>query len=53
MPFTSPLAESLAPDLLDRFLRYTRVDTQATRNRTQCPSSPGQLDSLLRLLTAE
>jgi tripeptide aminopeptidase len=52
MPFTSPLAESLAPDLLDRFLRYVRVDTQSTRNRTQCPSTPGQLD-LARMLRDE
>src|SRR3954454_3384307 len=27
--FTSPLAESLAEDVLDRFLRYARVDTQS------------------------
>src|SRR4051812_21828003 len=52
MPFTSPLAESLAPDLLDRFLRYTRVDTQSARDRTQCPSTPGQLD-LARMLRDE
>ena len=32
--FSSPLAEQLAPDLLDRFLRYVRVDTQSERNRT-------------------
>ncbi len=50
--FTSPLAESLAPDLLDRFLRYVRVDTQSARARTQSPSTPGQLD-LGRMLAAE
>src|SRR4051794_22735800 len=42
--FTSPLAEQLAPDLLDRFLRYVRIDTQSERDRTQSPSTPGQLD---------
>src|SRR3954449_5117478 len=52
MPFTSPLAEQLAPDLLDRFLRYVRVDTQSARARTQSPSTPGQLD-LGRILAAE
>src|SRR4051812_14751063 len=52
MPFTSPLAESLAPDLLDRFLRYVRVDTQSRRHRTQSPSTPGQLE-LARILAAE
>ncbi len=50
--FTSPLAELLAPDLLDRFLRYVRVDTQSARDRTQSPSTPGQLD-LGRMLTDE
>jgi tripeptide aminopeptidase len=50
--FTSPLAESLAEDLLDRFLRYVRIDTQSQRDRTQSPSTPGQLD-LAQLLTAE
>ena len=28
-PFASPLAEELADDVLERFLRYVRVDTQA------------------------
>jgi tripeptide aminopeptidase len=41
--FTSPLAEALAPDLLDRFQRYVRIDTQSKRERTQSPSTPGQL----------
>ena len=50
--FTSTLAESLAPDLLDRFLRYVRIDTQSRRDRTQSPSTPGQLD-LARLLVDE
>ena len=50
--FTSPLAESLADDLLERFLRYVRVDTQSARDRTGSPSTPGQLD-LARMLVAE
>src|SRR3954470_12323255 len=51
-PFTSPLAEELADDLLQRFLRYVRVDTQSARDRTQSPSTPGQLD-LSRMLLDE
>src|SRR6187551_1722126 len=51
-PFTSPLAEELAPAVLERFLRYVRVDTQSARDRTQSPSTPGQLD-LSRLLVEE
>jgi tripeptide aminopeptidase len=50
--FTSELAEGLAEDLLDRFLRYVRVDTQSQRGRLQSPSTPGQLD-LARLLADE
>jgi tripeptide aminopeptidase len=50
--FTSPLAESLAPDLLSRFCDYVRVETQSTRDRTTCPSTPGQLD-LARALVSE
>src|SRR3954469_22909841 len=52
MPYTSPLAEALAPDLLERFLRYVRVDTQSRRDRTQSPSTPGQLE-LARILVGE
>jgi tripeptide aminopeptidase len=51
-PYTSALAESLAPDLLDRFQRYVRVDTQSHDRRTGSPSTPGQLD-LGRLLVSE
>jgi tripeptide aminopeptidase len=51
-PFTSDLAQALSEDLLERFLRYVRVDTQARRDRTRSPSSPGQLD-LGRLLVDE
>ena len=50
--FTSPLAEELSADVLARFLRYVRIDTQAARERTRSPSTPGQLD-LGRLLVDE
>jgi len=50
--YTSPLAQELAPDVLERFLRYVRIDTQSRRERTSSPSTPGQLD-LGRLLVAE
>jgi tripeptide aminopeptidase len=50
--FTSPLAEALAPDVLDRFLRYVRVDTQSTRERERSPSTPGQLE-LSRMLVGD
>jgi tripeptide aminopeptidase len=32
-----------SPTLLDRFLRYVRIDTQANEKATTYPSSPGQL----------
>jgi tripeptide aminopeptidase len=52
-PYTSPLAEELAPDLLDRFQRYVRVDSQSRRNADgSTPSTPGQLD-LSRMLVEE
>jgi tripeptide aminopeptidase len=53
-PYTSPLAEDLAPGLLERFLRYVRVDTQSARDRDpgQSPSTPGQLE-LGRMLRDE
>jgi tripeptide aminopeptidase len=38
--------------LLDRFLRYVRIDTQAVEQTTDYPSSPGQLE-LGRMLTGE
>ncbi len=50
--FSSPLAASLAPEALERFERYVRIDTQARRARTRSPSSPGQLE-LGRMLVAE
>ncbi|MEA2223280.1 MAG: tripeptide aminopeptidase [Solirubrobacteraceae bacterium] len=42
-PYTSSLAEALAPDLLERFDRYVRIDTQSERDRTRSPSTLGQL----------
>ena len=50
--YSSELAEALAPDVLDRFLRYVRVDTQSVRDRNGSPSTPGQLD-LSRMLVDE
>jgi len=50
--FTSPLAEALAPDVLDRFLRYVRIDTQSSRENRGTPSTPGQLE-LGRILVEE
>jgi tripeptide aminopeptidase len=51
-PYTSALAETLAPDVLRRFERYVRIDTQSTTDREQSPSTPGQLD-LGRVLVEE
>jgi tripeptide aminopeptidase len=51
-PYTSELAESLAPSLLERFTRYARIDTQSRRDRSSSPSTPGQLE-LGRLLVFE
>lgn len=50
--FTSPLAEQLAPEVLERFLRYVQIDTQASEESTTYPSTMKQLD-LSRLLAEE
>jgi tripeptide aminopeptidase len=50
--YTSTLAEELAPDVLERFLRYVRIDTQSARERQGSPSTPGQLE-LGRVLVDE
>ena len=51
-PFTSELAAALAHDVLERLLRYVRIDTQSDHAHAQSPSTPGQLE-LGRLLVAE
>ena len=52
-PYSSPLAEALAAEVVERLVRYARVDTQAGRGeRAQSPSTPGQLD-LGRMLMEE
>lgn len=51
-PYTSQLAEELAADVLDRLLRYVRIDTQSDKAHKQSPSTPGQLE-LGRLLVEE
>jgi tripeptide aminopeptidase len=50
--FSSPLAAALADDVLERFLRYVRVETTSKPDRDGSPSTPGQLD-LARLLVGE
>ncbi|HEY3726125.1 MAG TPA: peptidase T [Solirubrobacteraceae bacterium] len=52
MAYTSELAAELAPDLVRRFERYARIDTQSKRDQTGSPSTPGQLE-LGRLLADE
>jgi tripeptide aminopeptidase len=50
--FSSALAEELAGDVLERFLRYVRIDTQAAPRAEERPSTEKQLD-LSRLLVDE
>jgi tripeptide aminopeptidase len=50
--FSSSLAEELAPDVLDRFLRYVRIDTQGAYRVAERPSTQKQLE-LSRLLVEE
>jgi tripeptide aminopeptidase len=50
--FASPLAEELADDVLERLLRYARVDTQAAYRTARRPSTEKQLE-LSRLLLEE
>jgi tripeptide aminopeptidase len=49
---TSELAAALAADVLERFVRYARIDTQSRRDGDGRPSTPGQLE-LGRLLVRE
>jgi tripeptide aminopeptidase len=51
-PFASELAAELADDVLERFLRYVKVDTQAAYRVARRPSTEKQLD-LSRLLVQE
>jgi tripeptide aminopeptidase len=51
-PFSSSLAKELADDVLARFLRYVRVDTQGAYRVAARPSTEKQLD-LSRLLVDE
>jgi tripeptide aminopeptidase len=51
-PHSSPLAAALADDVLERFLRYVRVDTQSAYGSDTYPSTAIQLD-LQRLLLGE
>ena len=51
-PFSGLLAEELAEDVLERFLRYVRVDTQAAYRVAERPSTEKQLD-LSRMLVEE
>ena len=51
-PFVTPLAEELASDVLQRFLRYVRIDTQSNVASTTYPSTAKQL-VLSRLLVEE
>jgi len=50
--YASPLAEELGEDVLDRFLRYVVIDTQAEIDASTYPSTAKQLD-LSRLLVRE
>jgi tripeptide aminopeptidase len=51
-PYASPLAEELAGDVLERFLRYVRIDTQGDYRAARRPSTEKQLE-LSRLLVEE
>jgi tripeptide aminopeptidase len=50
--FAGPLAEELAKDVLERFLRYVKVDTQAADRTVRRPSTEKQLQ-LSRMLVDE
>ena len=50
--FVTPLAAELASDVLERFLRYARIDTQSQPGVDASPSTEKQLD-LSRLLRDE
>jgi len=52
VPFAGPLAEELAADVLERFLRYVQLDTQAEYRASRRPSTEKQLE-LSRMLLEE
>jgi tripeptide aminopeptidase len=52
MPVEVPLKTTRTEALLERFLRYVRIDTESDPNSTSYPSTAKQLD-LLRLLESE
>jgi tripeptide aminopeptidase len=51
-PYGSEVAAELLDDVLERFLRYVRIDTQSDRAMRTYPSTEAQLD-LIRLLADE
>jgi predicted nucleic acid-binding protein len=51
-PFTSPLAQELSEDVLERLVRYAKIETTSRSPRKQSPSTACQLD-LARLLLEE
>ncbi len=51
-PANRPSVQLDTSDLLDRFLRYVRIDTRSNDQSADTPSTPGQWD-LLRLLATE
>jgi tripeptide aminopeptidase len=51
-PVSSPIADELQADALERFLRYVRIDTQSARESETYPSTLKQLE-LSRLLESE
>jgi tripeptide aminopeptidase len=51
-PMSFTLGEAEKRELLDRFMRYVRVDTRSSETSETYPSTPGQWD-LLRLLQGE
>ena len=51
-PWGSPLAAELRDDVLERFVRYARIDTQSARESDTYPSTGKQLE-LSRLLAEE
>jgi tripeptide aminopeptidase len=51
-PYGSTVAQELETDVLERFVRYVRIDTQSDRDSDTYPSTAKQLD-LSRLLESE